>query len=232
MLFKSWKARYFVLDNGYLMYYEKKLPMNVAPYGSFKKGELCLANATVKDYGENSSKIKIYGDVKVHEYNLNLECTNAEDALDWTSAIESHIIYANSLRFTIVGNFDEDKNQNNVEVVDQSYSIIPMPGFVVKVKSNDEKIFINICSHGDIPNLYSNSSGTGATNPDKWPYMISSPMREEIDSEKSKNGGIDSITIYDVIMNPTVVIACMSGDDFRDIRAAVIYIYIYIYTYY
>lgn len=79
--------------------------------------------------------------------------------------------------------------------------ITPKPAWVIKVlRSNGEKIFINLCEHTDIPatplvmNLGFN----------KWPFMIVTPART-IKEDKESNS---ETSVYDAIVAPSVITIC------------------------
>lgn len=81
------------------------------------------------------------------------------------------------------------------------HAITPKAGWVIKVlRSNGEKIFINLCEHVDIPatplvlNLGFN----------KWPFMIVTPARTIMEDKDSTS----EISVYDAVVAPSVVTIC------------------------
>lgn len=78
----------------------------------------------------------------------------------------------------------------------------PRPGWVLKVvRTNGEKIFINLCEHSDVP-MVQLTLNLGFN---KWPFMILTPARSIIED---KEGGNSEVTVYDAVVNPGVVSLC------------------------
>jgi hypothetical protein len=112
---KTWKSRYFVLDNGILKYFE--YPISVSPFGQNLKGSLNLKSFNivqsqlVENYHlsipEEYSKFSIYltnntinnplkqssGEREDH---LLLSCEDHSSFTSWIAALTMHIAYANS----------------------------------------------------------------------------------------------------------------------------------------
>jgi hypothetical protein len=93
-----------------------------------------------------------------------------------------------------------------------TFIITPKPAWVVKVlRSNGEKIFINLCEHSDIP-MMQLALNLGFN---KWPFMILTPART-IQEEKSGDDGNVEVSIYDAIVNPSVVNICAKDPQAKD----------------
>ena len=103
---KNWKERFFVLENGSLIYYEK--PIAESPYGYNKKGEIkSLKNKIIKiqDYSNihhntsdnsNSTEHVIVLDGGT-DRSITLKFKYLGLKLDWIESLQQHIIYANNL---------------------------------------------------------------------------------------------------------------------------------------
>ena len=119
-LVKNWQTRYFVLNNGKLLYYQEQLDR--FPYGDILKvsffrmyhvflaisslhlqGDLELFDATIsKDIKKFSDK-QIYIISRKGQKDLLVEADSAYEAKDWMDSIAAHIQYANS-NPSVVGN--------------------------------------------------------------------------------------------------------------------------------
>merc|ERR1719329_377593 len=78
--------------------------------------------------------------------------------------------------------------------------VTPVPGWVLKVlRTNGDKILVNICSHSDIPTF------PVPRGFDKWPPMIVNAARSICE------GTSQELTVYDATVNTEVI--KMSNDD-------------------
>jgi hypothetical protein len=93
-LFKNWKSRFIVMDEGRIYYYEKELPD--FPYGEILKGTMDLNQS---QFVETKDVRKIWINSEV-EGDLILEAANGPNAQEWRLAIRLHIDYANSERMS------------------------------------------------------------------------------------------------------------------------------------
>lgn len=85
--------------------------------------------------------------------------------------------------------------------------VTPKPAWVIKVlRTNGEKIFINLCEHPDIPQTAITMGYS------KWPFMVLTPVRTCQDDKATDEGGSSvadkktEISIYDAVVNPAVVV--------------------------
>lgn len=83
--------------------------------------------------------------------------------------------------------------------------VTPKPAWVIKVlRTNGEKIFINLCEHPDIPQTAITMGYS------KWPFMVLTPVRtcqdEKGGDEAAGSGKSTEISIYDAVVNPAVVV--------------------------
>jgi hypothetical protein len=93
-----------------------------------------------------------------------------------------------------------------------TFVITPKPAWVVKVlRSNGEKIFINLCEHSDIP-MMQLALNLGFN---KWPFMILTPARTIAEGKGGEDGNVD-VSIYDAIVNPSVVNICAKDPQAKD----------------
>ncbi len=90
----------------------------------------------------------------------------------------------------------------------ESTLVTPKPAWVIKVmRTNGEKIFINLCEHGDIP------QAAVSMGYNKWPFMVLTPVRTVQDEkgESTDRGSVNAdkksteISIYDAVVNPAVI---------------------------
>jgi len=87
----TWNLRYFVLEKGKLVYYEKATADNEYPYGVNEKGSLpSLAGVSVEVNGDN---VNLTGG---DDRTLLLNFSSKVDLDAWVDAFNSHIAYANS----------------------------------------------------------------------------------------------------------------------------------------
>lgn len=102
-IIKNWKRRYFVVDNGLLCYFEKKL--EVPPFGVNKKGECSLKGATAciatsdkfadGNAAEKAKRIVITTSDASSDKSMLIEAMDEEEADEWIQSIQAHIEYAN-----------------------------------------------------------------------------------------------------------------------------------------
>ena len=94
-LIKSWKNRFFVLENGVMTYYESSI--DKPPYGAGKKGEMSLKDTTAI-VDKNIITITYNGDGASREgkSKLTLEIRYPTEKEEWLQAINSHIAYCSS----------------------------------------------------------------------------------------------------------------------------------------
>ena len=94
-LIKSWKNRFFVLENGVMTYYESSI--DKPPYGAGKKGEMSLKDTTTT-VDKNIITITYNGDGASREgkSKLTLEIRYPTEKEEWLQAINSHIAYCSS----------------------------------------------------------------------------------------------------------------------------------------
>lgn len=88
------------------------------------------------------------------------------------------------------------------------YSIVPIPGFIMKTKrnSNGAKVFINVCEHSDVSALAPSKLGLLKSH-SSWPFMISSPGRMEKVGEKGKKGEEEEeLLVFDVVLHPSILV--------------------------
>ena len=94
-LIKSWKNRFFVLENGVMTYYESSI--DKPPYGAGKKGEMSLKDTTAI-VDKNIITITYNGDGASREgkSKLTLEIRYPTEKEEWLQAINSHIAYCST----------------------------------------------------------------------------------------------------------------------------------------
>ena len=94
-LIKSWKNRFFVLENGVMTYYESSI--DKPPYGAGKKGEMSLKDTTTT-VDKNIITITYNGDGASREgkSKLTLEIRYPTEKEEWLQAINSHIAYCST----------------------------------------------------------------------------------------------------------------------------------------
>jgi hypothetical protein len=138
-LFKSWKKRYFVLENGLMSYYEGDLEQ--PPYGSKLKGQMSMRGARLDVYydtGGIRDEKRLYVAGGGAENDVLLEGTNSFEIRQWSVALEQHISFANDHPEYVLFREDDERCSNNElirDTVDQAGASShgeresPAPGF-------------------------------------------------------------------------------------------------------
>ncbi len=117
-----------------------------------------------------------------------------------------------------------DSEDGNDAPSTSTFVITPKPAWVVKVlRTNGEKIFVNLCEHSDIPMmqlaLLCAHSAIQIMTLDlhlgfnKWPFMILTPARA---IHEDKEDGNVEVSIYDAVVNPAVVNICAKDPQAKD----------------
>lgn len=111
-----------------------------------------------------------------------------------------------------------DSEDGNDAPSTSTFVITPKPAWVVKVlRTNGEKIFVNLCEHSDIP-MMQLALNLGFN---KWPFMILTPARA---IHEDKEDGNVEVSIYDAVVNPAVVNICAKDPQAKDaVRAHINY---------
>ena len=94
------------------------------------------------------------------------------------------------------------------------YEIIPNPGFVVKTTSNNQKVFLNILFHAQVPSprLVSDSELQDILKNDNSDYKIPlscNPLRIDMDKKNV------ACNVYDVCIHVSVYNRCLTNLDFK-----------------
>ena len=87
-LFKNWKNRYFILNEGILKYYERAHPMNTI--GINEKGS--ITSLKDKSIVIEDDILSIVGGKK---RDLTIRFFNDEEKNEWLTALNEHITYCN-----------------------------------------------------------------------------------------------------------------------------------------
>jgi hypothetical protein len=85
--YKTWRSRWFVLEEGFLTYYEKEQPTH--PFGSGEKGKINLHHMVCKEKG---SVVTVTSDGK-GDRDLVLDIPMQNKRKEWIHAIRSHAQY-------------------------------------------------------------------------------------------------------------------------------------------
>jgi hypothetical protein len=113
-LFKSWKKRYFVLENGLMSYYESDL--DLPPYGSKLKGQMSMRGARLDVYydtGGIRDEKRLYVAGGGAENDVLLEGTNSFEIRQWSVALEQHISFANERPEFVLFREDDERSSKN-----------------------------------------------------------------------------------------------------------------------
>ena len=86
-------------------------------------------------------------------------------------------------------------------------AITPSPCFVVKIiRSNGEKLFVNLCEHANIPMVEPVRCMKGEVlGFNKWPFMVLTPARyitEESNEDSGRKSSMQAdIAVYDAVIS-------------------------------
>lgn len=113
-LFKSWKKRYFVLENGLISYYESESEQR--PYGVKLKGQMSMRGARLDVYydtGGIRDEKRLFVAGGGQENDMLLEGTNVFEIGEWSIALEQHIKFANEHPELVLFREDDQRSSNN-----------------------------------------------------------------------------------------------------------------------
>ena len=113
-LFKSWKKRYFVLENGLISYYESD--MEIPPYGVRLKGQMSMRGARLDVYydtGGVRDEKRLFVAGGGAENDMLVEGTNSFEIRQWSVALEQHIKFANEYPELVLFREDDERSSNN-----------------------------------------------------------------------------------------------------------------------
>lgn len=88
---KSWKNRFFVLENGVMTYYESSTAK--APYGVGKKGDMSLRNCSL---AVEKSIVRVSSPAAANEKGhteLVMDIKYPNERTEWVQSIKEHIEY-------------------------------------------------------------------------------------------------------------------------------------------